>query len=150
MNREFKFRGWSEAVKKMTYFGDGTGLITSSELRDGETWGVFYKAQGDGCVYLSGYQAFMQFTGLHDETDDDVEVFEGDVIKFRYEDKTYVGLVKFEVGCFIVTNDELPDSYLTLLDISENDGCYCWINGKVIGNLCENPELLKDAGRFAE
>jgi uncharacterized phage protein (TIGR01671 family) len=85
-----------------------------------------------------------QYTGFYDETDDDIEVFEGDVIDFEYEDRPYTGSIKFEAGCFIVVNNELPDSYLTLLDISENNGRYCWINGRVIGNIYENPELLAD------
>ena len=131
--REIKFRGWSKSIKKMTYFGDGTGLITSSVLSDGETWGAFYKAQGD--VYLTGYQSFMQYAGLKDKNSKDV--FEGDVIQpIGFEGLHYV--VEFLNSAFM----------------AKKIGCVsAWERGprilgdmiefEVIGNIHDNPELLE-------
>lgn len=147
MNREIKFRGWSAAVKKMTYFGDGRGLITSSELKDGEAWGVFYQAQGDGCVYLSGYQAFMQSTGLTDKNGK--VIFEGDILRATGDGvMSSRGTSIFEVrwdtknACFIFARDgnEVCKDFGIVYHMATN-----MIFGicEVIGNIWENPELLK-------
>lgn len=83
------------------------------------------------------------YTGIHDDTEDEIEICDGDIVEFVYKDKTYIGEVKFEAGAFILACNDLPDSYITMLDIIECDRDYWWIDGKVLGNVFENPELLE-------
>lgn len=96
-------------------------------------------------VFLMDEVELMQYTGLHDDSGDEVEIFENDIVEFEYEGSTYRGLIKFEGGCVIIACNELPDSYITMFDIAEFDRDYLWINGKVIGNKFNNPELMKES-----
>lgn len=90
--------------------------------------------QGDAYEYDFNEVDLMQFTGMHDETDEETEVYEEDIIKFKHEGKEYTGTVKFEGGCFMVVSKELADGYLKLINIADCDREYWSINGKVIGN----------------
>gem|GEM_PF-3534904 len=145
--REIKFRAWSEPVKKMTYFGDGHGIITDTELSEGRAWGTFFKAQGDGCVYLSGYQAVMLYTGRKDakrtkEFPDGQEIWEGDFIRSKtgriclvywFESPDYCGW-----DLKAINSEGQPPGH-AIWD-SEVQG---W---EVIGNMYEYPHLLEQAG----
>jgi hypothetical protein len=123
--REIKFKGWLSGINKMTY------VHTLEELMN---WDTDKKDNGTAL--------WLQYTGVHDESDNEIEVYEGDIVSFEYEDKIYKGKVIFEAGSFIIACDDLPDSYITLLDIVNSDRDYFWISGKVIGNIYENQELM--------
>jgi uncharacterized phage protein (TIGR01671 family) len=126
--REIKFRAWIKDKKKMVYGKDATSSAHFT----------------DSFKYRKNEVELMQYTGLHDETDDEVEIYEGDIVKFLYRHKMYIGEVKFEAGTFILACNRLPDSYITMLDIANFDRDYYWIEGVVIGNVYETPQLLKD------
>lgn len=66
----------------------------------------------------------MQYTGLHDKNGK--EIYEGDIVDTPY-DKSYI---RWERGGFVFANDG-------------NDGLFCMDESEVIGNIYENPELLK-------
>lgn len=55
-----------------------------------------------------------QYTGIHDNTDEEKEIYEGDNIVFMYKDIEYIGEVKFEAGTFILCNEYLPDKLYNL------------------------------------
>lgn len=129
MNR-FKFRGWSEQVRKMTYFGTGTGIITMSKLKEGETYGIFFPST-DGGVYLTGYQDFMQCTGLQDKNGNDI--YEGDIIKTSLEATAVVEWEK--EGRFLAFTIDRKIIYINREPAVE-----------VIGNIHENPERLERKG----
>jgi uncharacterized phage protein (TIGR01671 family) len=80
----------------------------------------------------------MQYTGVHDQSEEEKEIYEGDKVKFRYESTEYIGIVKFEAGTFILGCLDLVDSYITLLEIVDNNEDYYWLDGEVIGNIYEN------------
>lgn len=143
----FQFRGWSAPVKKMTYFGTGNGIITNSVLKDGEAWGIFFPST-DGSVYLTGYQEFMQCTGLQDKTGKDI--YEGDIVLFSWA--TFRG--EYVSTCKVVYNDIERKWQLKI--IGEDIPATVWNNAsgfdlsyvepkqfEVIGNIHENPELLE-------
>ena len=83
----------------------------------------------------------MQYTGCRDKNG--LEIFEGDVIKDKY-DKTW--LVQWYVGSFVITN-KIPDSdgqtstYSHFSNVSNHHFYF-----EVIGNMWENPELLEAVG----
>lgn len=76
---------------------------------------------------------FMQFTGLFDKNGK--EIYEGDVIKLDNEPNYYV---IFEKGCFLGKEIKGWDSMVDNFPI----GLQSQI-GEVIGNVYENPDLLK-------
>ena len=76
----------------------------------------------------------MQSIGLHDKNG--VEIFEGDVVKPR------IGK-PFVVKQFIYGQGVLKTALITS-DWHGFDGIYHGSLVEVIGNICENPELLDD------
>ncbi len=82
-----------------------------------------------GTKWNNEIMIIMQYTGLKDKNG--VEIYEGDEINTP----TGIGIVKFENGCYWIV--WYPSGKTTLHD--------CQIKHlEVIGNIHENPELLKD------
>jgi uncharacterized phage protein (TIGR01671 family) len=80
----------------------------------------------------------MQFTGLKDKNGK--EIYEGDILRTITYDKTYE--VSFYIGSFVLID---KDPGFTTIKKSPI-GCYQTdIILEVIGNIYENPELLKEA-----
>ena len=104
--REIKFRVWKKSENRMI---DWRELCEKDILRD-----VL-----DG-IYL---ESVMQSTGLKDKNGK--EIYEGDILLmqlpfFKSRD-SYEGIVKFEDGCFIVTDvidTEYREPYKTYLQFS--------------------------------
>lgn len=123
MAREIKFRAWDESQKYMAYQG----------TPDLETIQSFMHHFGD--------KQLQQYTGLKDKNGK--EVYEWDILKTDFDN---VGVVKFGNGSYC------PDYYWvdwqgfyldgTIESFSEVD-VRDWI---VLGNVCENPELLNQYG----
>ena len=77
-----------------------------------------------------------QFTGLFDENNK--KVFESDIVIIEFAETTIKGVVCYkEASFYISTNDELW----------EIDN-YCYI--KVLGNIYDNPKLLKKLNEESE
>ena len=133
MSREIKFRCWSNNSKQMINEG---GFI----VVDGNgNFEVFNESNGSwGSNRPSEYE-LMQFTGLLDKKGKDV--YEGDiVIGLRdgcIEFPHVKAVVIFEGGCFV-------ENYFRR-DLRIYTACsYGYGNClEVIGNIYENPELLK-------
>lgn len=141
MENLIKFRGWSEGVSRMTYFDNP--IISNSELKDGETWGIFIPAK-DGTVYLTGYQSMMQFTGLRDckrteEYPEGQEIYSGDIVKATNKNGW---ARKFEI-MWINDRTRLMAWNNSQPNISFNLTCnkVIELQVEVIGNIYEQPAL---------
>ena len=126
--RNIKFRAKDKFIKKFIY-GDLLQIVGRIEIcnKDGN--------------YEIDSETVGQYTGVHDNNDSEVEIFENDKVVFTYDDNEYSGVIKFEAGAFIIACDELPDSYITMLDITQSDRDYYWIDGEVVGNIHELSEV---------
>ena len=125
--REIKFRAWDKRSTTMYPFCyiDETGWVNASGMINDN------KCSTSGRLM---YFVLMQFTGLKDKNGK--EVFEGDVVKsFNQIDKKEVAfVVEFNSGIFECLND---NELINLRTLCSYDNC------EVIGNIYENPELIK-------
>ena len=139
MSREIKFRAWSPSNKTMgNPFNLNDELLTNHLADNTDRW--------------LGDTIFMQFTGLLDKNG--MEVYEGDIVEGGFE--KHRGLIKFGnyanpfgtdqwtgYQCFYIEWDKEHS------DMTRGDTNY-WLSDSmdtaavVIGNIYENPDLLKE------
>ena len=120
--REIKFRGWDVGFKEMESW---ESLLTSDVLPE-----VLQ------CVFPN--LKLMQYTGLEDKNG--VEIYEGDICKEEWG------------GIYEVEYERKRGGYFPF---AHGDGCGCCdykvvYDSKevvVIGNIYENPELLKEGNQ---
>ena len=77
---------------------------------------------------IKNYQV-MQFTGLHDVNG--VEIYEGDIV--RCKERNLLWVVSFYKSCFTAHDPENEYDFALITDYTF----------AVIGNIHQNPELLK-------
>jgi len=129
--REIKFRCWDKEKKKMRYFTSDSQILT-----DGPTTGLVFWTDG----YYPEWDTFsserclvdqlilMQYTGLKDKNGK--EIYEGDVIEYSTGKRVEIKWSQGECG--------------------RTGGWTGWNENNdfeserfVIGNIYENPELIK-------
>lgn len=138
--RKFKFRAWNEFQ-----------MLSDKDLR--KTAEELYTETGksgqyENCIIIPNCEdiVVMQYTGFKDKNEK--EIYENDIVKFLdevtvkeegYLDRTSV---VEKVGVVVWDNEELGYN----VDVKfENEYHYlcCCEEVEVIGNIYENPELLK-------
>ena len=135
--REFKFRA-KRADKDEFVFGD---LLTGMGYKKGKFFILphlsYYPSD---CKSVDGYEVIPetigQFTGLYDKNGK--EIYEGDILAFNnsYVDFNDIIEVRFVRGVFaFLWNGNLEDECPINAPTRE------WAN--VIGNIYDNPELIK-------
>lgn len=127
MKRELKFRAWDNTTKTMV--DDYAHVGQYGELHCTNFHPSAYS--NDGCPDL----VIEQFTGLKDKSG--VEIFEGDILN-GYWNEDYpkqVGHVTFEKGKFVC--------WVDLKHGTKGRVEQQFHNYEIIGNIHENPELLK-------
>ena len=122
--RPIKFRAWDASVKEMM----SVGSINFGQQPDsGHIWTPDSAPQHRALIAV----VLMQFTGLLDKNGK--EIYEGDVVRhFSYGDVWEVEYIPQAAG--VVIHGRSGQCPLT-------DGCKH--NIEVIGNIYENPDLLK-------
>jgi len=125
MKREIKFRAWD--VKNQTWIDiNGLSIWFGLHPDSGSVYGV--TEQGNLREYPINEVALMQYTGIKDRNG--VEIYEGDIIKVA--SNAVATIIYFTpYAQFIGQQGNF------LMDL--NDGN----RYEVIGNIYENPELLK-------
>jgi uncharacterized phage protein (TIGR01671 family) len=135
MNREIKFRVYDKKLKK---------YMTLKEYQDLHA----IEVETDGTLILSPRYRFMdsmmidtdafdvqEFTGLHDKNGK--EIYESDIVEVTRQCIWEKGIVVFIDGCFFI---KVKETLLALYECEPNN-----YQLEVIGNIYENPELLKGA-----
>lgn len=127
MQREIKFRAWTDIgiVDRKMYYQRLTDYLTP----------VFTPA---GYGLFNPTLRVMQFTGLKDKNGK--EIYEGDIITIYGYEMNYE--IIFKRGCFgfelINPINKISMNFATFKNIDQE-----YVDCEVIGNIFENPDLLK-------
>jgi len=136
--REIKFRAWDKEQNKMLTFNDGMDGEYRYHLCWWQSSKVPYPAlyKNSCCAKQDDYK-IMQYTGLKDKNGK--EIYEGDIVRngstHGNDPKQFTVVWNERDGAF---NGRVGVSRLPM-------SCAYWFYGdcEVIGNIYENPELLK-------
>ena len=130
--REIKFRAWDKKEEKMFEVWELKGIWSDPEPRDAMV--VLWNDTGDEEsntkeIFLMD-TILMQYTGVKDKNGK--EIWEGDIVEFNYGSLgSFQEQIQFIDGGFWIKRKD-GSSFMPSEDVRE-----------VIGNIYENPELLK-------
>lgn len=143
--REIKFRAWDTTFKKMHNVGaitfNANGKFDNELVVDNEDW-----------VQIPSY-ILMQFTGLRDKNGN--EIYEGDILRHAYPAGQTCYQILFgewDNGDSYEDNERGIGWYLQVIssDLIDRKGSITGLLGypdykdlEIIGNIYENPELIK-------
>lgn len=128
--RELKFRIWRfcHGENKFKFYYLNHLKITRNGGAD-----ICFQAENthyfdDSVDELNKDEVIQQFTGLFDVNKK--EIYDGDIVE---SDEILIGEIVFDDGRFNLKQKENGKNYLTSLRYADL---------KILGNICENPELL--------
>ncbi len=152
MQRETKFRAWDKLEKRMgevNYIKYSNVQYTYVSARFKQKEKVvdegFNYGDKNGCDNV----ILMQYTGIRDKNG--VEIYEGDIIHWKTDiNNKYLGNFKVEEDEIVewskeelkwIVREKGASAFDELKDLTDYDF-------EVIGNIYENPELLKEANKL--
>jgi uncharacterized phage protein (TIGR01671 family) len=135
MAREIKFRIWNAGGNNMLCDVENVYECLMQQIRfDGSQPSRMNKVKYD---HRSEGMVWMQYTGLKDKNGK--EIYEGDVIIFKvdFPDQDFDnGVVRWSDRGYWTAQKETDLEQLLYDELTE-------LQGEVIGNIYENPELIK-------
>lgn len=134
--RELEFRAWDSLERRMR-------KVVSLHWRDGKPISVRLEGENEP-ISIEGRLVIEQDTGLKDKNG--TEIHEGDICSFSRKNGKYVGVVEWldYLASFGLRAVEGTSLYtFSELDAMEVDLRIL----EVIGNVHENPELIKQGGK---
>ena len=133
MKDRFKYRVWNTLVKKFSYFDEPEIQIGTN----GFDSGLIFPLSENSKLYIGRCSEPQFCTGLKDKNDK--LIYEGDIVKIFHVSGTMQGKYFFDV---VEWNDLRCRFDTENYGIIDDDDVY-----EVIGNVYENPELLKEEGK---
>jgi uncharacterized phage protein (TIGR01671 family) len=128
MNREIKFRIWSNSMKRWLC-EDSQYLQMDGKKVQGAAWSTM---EWD---IPSEQYIIQQYTGLKDNNGD--QIYEGDIVQ-----NMIIGPVEYFLGEFSI-GGVTPLKDFLIIPRDENQPLNLDLDLEIIGNIFENPELLK-------
>jgi uncharacterized phage protein (TIGR01671 family) len=136
-NRKIKFRVWDSKNKKFIHENDfciyrGNPVEIRTQVGDGYCCIDLATTDCGSGEYVEFDWVVQQYTGIKDSAGN--EIYEGDILKYTLGfEETYISIVSFiDNGWQLVNTDGILHCPLNYYPERE-----------IIGNINENPELLK-------
>ena len=138
--REIKFRAWDKKEKKWvhidTIFFSSEGNIEQYSVTEIQDTPASY------CVHKEHLE-LIQYTGLKDKNGK--EIYEGDIVEYKTTDGFDENDLYKEKRTIIYIDGAFSPIYLSTRCLhTDEDKLLICKNIEVIGNIYENPELLKE------
>ena len=135
--REIKFRGKLKE-KGMSGWIEGSLVHITRTYKgeeDEQECDLYQIINNDGVGFFIDKETIVQYTGLHDKNGK--EIYESDIVEVTRQCIWEKGIVVFIDGCFFI---KVNETLLALYECEPNN-----YELKAIGNIYENPDLLKGA-----
>lgn len=129
--RDIKFKAWNKVLNKM-YSHEELLKLTKDIVKNEFVTGIYLPLNSDIEI--------LRYTGLKDKNEK--EIYEGDIVEFYFDGiktKSEVFYKKDKGFCFNISSYE----YKYILNIKSLG--FTDRETNIIGNIYENPELLKES-----
>lgn len=138
--REIKFRGKSKVNREWIHGGilQRRGYTAICVYSDYHQWHEFIEVDP---------KTVGQYAGFKDDTDESVEVFEGDIVQIDYYGEGHTCEVQYHGSGFLLAADSLPDGYIWAQEMVLSDGELAWAEYvTVVGNVHDERLLAPKEG----